>query len=338
MNKDAGQVTQDDITIESNHETVDQIQLAFADSTPPDDKTSVEAPTPQSPDQSAVPGEDSESSESQAVEAKSSDDLSEDPPAENQSSSETRPKAKGNRRNNPTEAVKAAIAKQREAERRAEAAEARIQQMTAPPPVEAPQQNQAPDWERFKTLPGVPTVDQFTTYEDYSMAMATFIADVRYQEREAEKSSAYQARRTQEREATQLANWKGRLSEARSSDPDFDNSLNMDTPMSLPMQHLAMESPHGIEILKWLSANPKESQRISTLHPAETYREMGKLEARIEAAPSRASARSVSNAKPPIRPLGTSPHVADEFAITDDLSFDEHFRRANAADRARGRL
>ena len=58
MNKDAGQVTQDDITIESNHETVDQIQLAFADSTPPDDKTSVEAPTPQSPDQSAVPGED----------------------------------------------------------------------------------------------------------------------------------------------------------------------------------------------------------------------------------------------------------------------------------------
>ena len=108
--------------------------------------------------------------------------------------------------------------------------------------------------------------------------------------------------------------------------------------MSLPMQHLAMESPQGIEILQWLSDNPQESQRISTLHPAETYREMGKLEARLEAAPSRASARVVSNAKPPVRPLGTSPHVADEFAITDDLSFDEHFRRANAADRAKGRL
>ena len=108
--------------------------------------------------------------------------------------------------------------------------------------------------------------------------------------------------------------------------------------MSLPMQHLAMESPQGIEILQWLSDNPQESQRISTLHPAETYREMGKIEARLEAAPPRASARVVSNAKPPVRPLGTSPHVADEFAITDDLSFDEHFRRANAEDRARGRL
>ena len=31
MNTDAGQVTQDDITIDSNHETVDQIELAFSD-------------------------------------------------------------------------------------------------------------------------------------------------------------------------------------------------------------------------------------------------------------------------------------------------------------------
>ena len=123
-----------------------------------------------------------------------------------------------------------------------------------------------------------------------------------------------------------------------SKNPDFDASLNPDTPMSLPMQHLAMDSPHGIQILQWLSAHPDESQRISTLHPAETYREMGKLEARLEAAPSRASARVVSNAKPPIRPVGTSPHQTDAFAVSDDTSFDEHFRRMNASDRARGRL
>jgi hypothetical protein len=314
MNTDAGQVTQDDITIDSNHETVDQIQLAFAE---PDATEASDEKTPAS-----APEEE--------IQDTAAPDLSSDDTPEQKS------KSKSNRRNNPTEAVKSAVSKQREAERRAEAAEARIQEMTRPAP--APPQEQPADWERLKGLPGVPTVDQFTSYEDYSMAMASFIADTRYQERENEKSSAYQARRQHEAESVKLSKWNDRLTAARSVNPDFDSSLNLDTPMSLPMQHLAMESPHGIEILQWLSANPQESQRISTLHPAETYREMGKIEARLEAAPSRASARVVSNAKAPVRPLGTSPHVADEFAITDDLSFDEHFRRANAEDRARGRL
>ena len=314
MKTDAGQVTQDDITVDSNHETVDQIQLAFAESDTTDTSNeSIPAPVPQ------------EEIRDTATAALATDNTSEE-----------KSKSKSNRRNNPTEAVKSAVSKQREAERRAESAEARIQEMITPssPPVS----EKPADWERFKSLPGVPTVDQFTSYEDYSMAMASFIADTRYQERESERSSVYQARRRYDAESAQLSRWNDRLAEARSSNPGFDASLNLETPMSLPMQHLAMESPQGIEILQWLSDNPQESQRISTLHPAETYREMGKIEARLEAAPPRASARVVSNAKPPVRPLGTSSHVADEFAITDDLSFDEHFRRANAEDRARGRL
>jgi hypothetical protein len=312
MKTDAGQVTQGDITIDSNHETVDEIQLAFAE-TELADASNESVPAP----------------ESGSLETASPVSVQDDP-------SEQKAKSKPNRRNNPTEAVKSAVSKQREAERRAQVAEARIQEMTTAPP--APAVEQPADWERFKGLPGVPTVDQFTSYEDYSMAMASFIADARYQERENEKSLVYEARRQHESESIKLSKWNDRLTEARSVNPEFDSSLNLDTPMSLPMQHLAMESPHGIEILQWLSDNPQESQRISTLHPAETYREMGKLEARLEAGSSRASARVVSNAKPPVRPLGTSPHVADEFAITDDLSFDEHFRRANAEDRARGRL
>ena len=312
MNTDAGQVTQDDITIDSNHETVDQIELAFSDV------------------------DSTDASDDLASASKAGGETVDDSAPTIDDPSEQAPKAKSNRRNNPTEAVKSAVSKQREAERRAEAAEARIQELITPSP--PPESQRTADWERFKGLPGVPTVDQFTSYEDYSMAMASFIADARYQEREEERASVYKTRRQNDAESAKLSQWNERLTEARSSNPGFDTSLNLDTPMSLPMQHLAMESPQGIEILQWLSANPQESQRISTLHPAETYREMGKIEARLEAAPLRASARVVSNAKRPVRPLGTSPHVADEFAITDDLSFDEHFRRANAEDRARGRL
>ena len=303
MNTDAGQVTDGDITIDSNHETAEQIQTAFAD-----DPLPVDAAAP----------EDVSASNTAPV----------DEP-------DVAP-VKAKRRSDPTEAVKSAVAKQREAERRADAAEARMQAMVEP--IQADPTPGGRDWARFKQIPGVPTVDQFDAYEDYSMAMSAFVADVRHQERDAERAHAYQQHQYQQTQQAQTARWNGRLQDARSQNPDFDSSLNPDTPMSLPMQHLAMDSPHGIQILQWLSAHPHESQRISTLHPAETYREMGKLEARLEAAPSRASARVVSNAKPPIRPVGTSPHQTDAFAVSDDTSFDEHFRRMNASDRARGRL
>jgi|TARA_R110000824_G_scaffold312071_1_gene499198 hypothetical protein len=307
MDTDAGQVTDGDITIDSNHETVEQIQAAIVDDAP------------------------------DVVEASPSDDASDETSSQEapiEADTATPPKPK--RRSDPTQAVKSAVAKQRQAERRAEAAEAQMQAMVTPVTTEPTPGGG--DWARFKQIPGVPTVDQFDAYEDYSMAMSAFVADVRHHERDAERASSYQAHQQQQSQDAQTAAWNGRLSEARAQNPDFDSTLKPDTPMSLPMQHLAMESPQGIEILQWLSDNPNESQRISTLHPAETYREMGKIEARLEAAPPRASARAVSSAKSPIRPLGTSPHMSDQLEITDDMSFDEHFRRANAADRATGRL
>ena len=311
MNPDAGQVTDGDITIDSNHETADQISIAFQD--PP-----------------ALPPEDAP-----AVEAVEAGD--EAVPA---------PPKKRTRRNDPTEAVKAAIAKQREAERRADAAESRVQALSAPVPAPDPQPTPEPEpqtatWSRFKTMPGVPRPDQFTAYEDYSMALAEFISDAKHTEHDAAQRDAYEQQQIAQQQQVQLDRWSKTLDEARQHDPKFDETLNLDTPMSLPMQHLAMESPQGIEILKWLSAHPDDAQRLSTLHPAETYREMGKLEARLEAASSTVSsgpARVVSSAKAPIKPLGTSPPVEDPFEITDDLSMDEHFRRMNAADRQSGRL
>ena len=314
MTTEPGQVTEGDITIDSNHESADQIAVAFQDDTPPAE------------DVQAV--EDSEPSEA----AGESPEVAAAPP-------KTR-----TRRNDPTEAVKAAIAKQREAERRADAAESRVQELSAPPveaqPTPEPEPQQ-PTWARFKEMPGVPTGEQFQTYEDYSMALAEFVADTKQTEHTAAQQQAHEQQRQAQQQRVQLDRWSKTLEEARQHDPKFDETLNLDTPMSLPMQHLAMESPHGIAILQWLSANPDDAQRISTLHPAETYREMGKLEARLEAASSTKNsgpARVVSSAKAPIKPLGTSPPAENPFEITDDLSVDEHIRRMNASDRQAGLL
>ena len=313
MATDAGQVTDGDITIDSNHETTEQIAIAFQDDSPPSEGAN--AVSPQTADAAPV---------------------AEEPTTQ----------AKPKRRSNPTEAVKSAIAKQREAERRADAAESKVQALSAeraptPPETQTAPEPEPPSWARFKEMPGVPRPDQFTAYEDYSMALAEFVSDAKHTENTAAQQHAYEQQQIAHEQQVQLDRWSKTLDEAREQNPQFDETLNLDTPMSLPMQHLAMESPHGIAILQWLSEHPDDAQRLSTLHPAETYREMGKLEARLEAASSTVSsgpARVVSSAKAPIKPLGTSPPVEDPFEITDDLSMDEHFRRMNAADRQAGRL
>jgi hypothetical protein len=319
-----------DITIDSSHETTDQIQASLdlsSDDAPP-------AETPDSPtDEVATPDAAVEASEAETAAPREATD---EPAAD----SEAKKTTKQRRRKDATAAVQVAIGKQREAERRASEAEGRLAAMTAARPDPAtPATPPQPDWARYKKMPGAPQVDKFEQYDDYTVALTTFVMDRRSQEQAT--LAAYDASHAAEQEADRLrdAGWQTRLQEARASDPTFDDHLNAETPMSMPMQHLTMESPVGTELLRYLSAHQDESQRLSTLHPVEVYREMGKLEERLGAASeARGSAPVVSHAKPPIKPLGSSPHTPDADAVTDEMSFDEHFRRMNATDRKHGRL
>ena len=321
MNPDAATVTAGDITIDSNHENADQITMAFAE---PETPASDESETPPAP----------EPSTDAPVEAAAADE--ETPEAEEVPLSKAR-------RRNPQAAVQSAIAKQREAERRAVAAESQLAALSerkAPQDAAPAPESVTPDWARLKALPGAPKADQFENYDDYTAALATFVTDTRQHEYETRRQAYYQKQSQQEAQASHLSQWEGRLAQARIDIPDLDATLDPDVAMSSPMQYLAMESPVGIPLLQYLSANPEESQRLSTLHPAEVYREMGKLEERLTAAPasSRGPAQAISHAKPPIQPLGSSPHTPDANAVTEDLSFDEHFKRMNAADRKAGRF
>jgi hypothetical protein len=338
MNTDAATVTAGDITIDSNHENADQIQLALADEESLETPGSVEATPPETeaaPSASASPaaGETTEVPETPAVELEADADLDATTVAKT-------------RRRNPRAAVQAAVAKQREAERRAEAAEARLESLTqapsaptqaGPPPESAPT---TPDWARYKAMPAAPKADQFENYDDYTAALATFVTDARQHEYETRREVYFKESAEREAHDAHTAQWQERLAQARADNPDLDDTLDPDVPMSHPMQYLAMESPVGIQLLQYLSANKDDAQRMSTLHPAEVYREMGKLEERLTAAPapSRGSAQAISHAKPPIQPLGSSPHTPDPMAVTDDLSFEEHFKRMNASDRKHGRL
>ena len=329
-------VTSGDITIDSNHESTDQIQASLdLGATAASDAVKAETPVPETAAETAAPSPETSAAPS-AEETDPTDTI--ETSAETSTSKKT---AKQRRRKDATAAVQVAIGKQREAERRAAEAEARLDALTTETatPTPATAATPKPDWARYQEMPGAPQVEEFEKYEDYTTAVATFVTDLRHQELATQEAYTASQAAEQESDHARQSVWQERLTSARNADPTFDDHLNTDTPMSLPMKHLTMESPVGTQLLQYLSAHQDESQRLSTLHPVEVYREMGKLEERLGAASEvRGSAPVVSHAKPPIKPLGSSPHTPDADAVTDDLSFDEHFRRMNAADRKHGRL
>jgi hypothetical protein len=322
MQTDAAVVTSGDITIDSNHENADQIQLAFADEAQP---TAPDASLETATEPTEPTAEDATEPTPVAVAPEADADA---------------PVTSKARRRSATAAVQSAVTKQREAERRADMAEARLDALAQPAPTpEQPPAAPTPDWARFKAMAAAPKADQFESYDDYTAALATFVTDARQHEHETRRQQYYEGQAKKDAHDARTAQWQERLAKARTDIPDLDATLDPDVPMSLPMQYLAMESPVGVQLLQHLSSHPDESQRLSTLHPAEVYREMGKLEERFSAASTPSGpARVISHAKPPITPLGSSPHTPDATEISDDLSFDEHFKRMNAADRKRGLL
>lgn len=93
-----------------------------------------------------------------------------------------------------------------------------------------------------------------------------------------------------------------------------------------------LESDHPGPILRYLHSRPDEFQRLSTLHPVQAMREMGKLEARLEAAPSGPAPVPTSQAKPPIKPVGSSAPATDDEG-SEGESVEAHIRRENAKER-----
>jgi hypothetical protein len=350
------QVTDDGITIESNHESTEQIKLAFAETT-----GAVETPSDLIPAADARPAGPAPTRSADATPSEA-DVESADPPTRGSGALESASEEtvvdpvdsaadpakppERLRKKSSTVAVQSAIAKQREAEHRAQIAEAKLAQLAQAPMASPSDTATTPakakaDWARYKAMPSAPKVADFEDYEDYSIALTTFVSDVRHHERSLMTEHENQQRALADAQDARSKLWQTRLTEARTKDPNFDATLDPNTPMSLPMQHLAMESPVGVALLQYLSTHQEDSQRLSTLHPVDVYREMGKLEERLSADTSSSSGSvrvGVSHAKPPIKPLGTSPHTPDANEVTDDMPFEEHFRRMNAADRKRGLL
>lgn len=139
-----------------------------------------------------------------------------------------------------------------------------------------------------------PKPDQFKTAQEYIDAVSDWKADQKV------------AERAQRQQQTSTVNtFQERAEQARDKYPDFDKVVgNDDLIIGEPSAQAILESKIGPEIAYHLGKNPQESERIARLSPLAQAREIGKIEAKLEANLPQGK-KAVTSAPEPITPIGT---------------------------------
>ncbi|MEK9722041.1 MAG: hypothetical protein VW405_00975, partial [Rhodospirillaceae bacterium] len=188
-------------------------------------------------------------------------------------------------------------------------------QATPQPPAQGQPQNRQP------ADPDAPRPDQFERYEDFVMANAQFAADKRVRQELARLQSEAQAQQLEQMRSSRAQQFSDRVKAAEANDPEFLTKVSPEVLNLRPAMNLQPgETPDGgtavadylVELddprpmMLHLSEHPEEFRRITALHPMFAMRELGRLDARLYAAPTGPASVSpaVSRAKPPIRPVG----------------------------------
>lgn len=247
-----------------------------------------------------------------------------------------------------------ATAKQREAERRAEALQQEIAALKAMPSTTASGTSTPPSTvgDTYVTPADdpEPTLEQFQDQDDPYLAHAKAAArwaardETRKQKfDEAHATAAARARIDAEAAARQteqvVADHTRRLDAFRATHPDFDARLASSTAVTTPaISEAIAHSEQGPQIVHYFLDHPEESHRIAALPEGRQRYEIGRLAARFDAAPSSGPAPSVpaiSQAPPPPKPVGASATT-----LARDLSqasTDEYIESMNAEEKRRRR-
>lgn len=227
------------------------------------------------------------------------------------------------------EQINEMVRQREEARRELEALRQQRQAFVAEPPRPAPPAAPA----------GEPQEQDFSSYADYVKAVSAWQADQRLAQFQQQQQQQQEARQRDEWQQRRNVSFAERLQEARAANPEFDVLVNReDIELTPPMIDVIKDSPLAADLMLHLAHHPDDAQRIYALHPMLAFGEMKALEGRLSAARG-SSARpvAVSQAKPPIKPVGSAPTVS----VDDPAALEfgpEYVRRMNAAERKRRRL
>ena len=183
----------------------------------------------------------------------------------------------------------------------------------------APQVQEAQD--------GKPRPEQFEDAFKYAEALAEYTANLKIQQMKQET----------EREKF-VKTWSEKVNAVKDELPDFDDMVaSSDVVVPNHVRDAIMESDQGAKLLYHLAENPEIAEKIAKLPPISALREIGKLEARLEAKPQ-ASQETVtpvekSKAPEPIKPIRASKGVVD-VPLTSDGRWEGSYQAWKQARRA----
>lgn len=178
------------------------------------------------------------------------------------------------------------------AEQRAE-----IARLSAGTPRTEPTKPAAPtvaDHKRYLAMPDAPKEADFDNYDELQAARAVFIADKRYEERDAAKQATDRQTQAERFTAQRRTQFHERLAAASKADPTFDQAITDDVRALVPVDEIVriggtpsalnalatefLENEQGPRLMRHFSEHPDDVTRFARLMPRDFVRELAKLE------------------------------------------------------------
>lgn len=163
---------------------------------------------------------------------------------------------------------------------------------------------------KAEEAPNKPKVEDFSTYEDFTEALADFKATQIVDKRIAQIEAQNQQKAAEAEHTARVDAYVARLDDARTRIPDFDEVVGTDDiKITAAMHEVLMDSEAGADLAYWLGKNPAEAAKIAKLAPIQAARALGKVEASLSVeatpAPETPKPKAVSAAPAPVRPVST---------------------------------
>lgn len=247
------------------------------------------------------------------------------------------------KRDKVQERIDKATAKQRDAERRAEAAEARARELEARTTSSTPPEAVATP---TPTSDDEPNFDQWVaanpTHPDPIGGFAKYAAKWAAKQALAERDAAEQAVKAQQQARERLTQSDA---EGREQFADWDEAISSEFAQTFefPPYLIAgiQESAQSAALRYYLSTHETEARALAAKSPASALVELGTLAARLTPAHDGSGTRTVvhSKAKPLTKPLrGSTPSAPSAAALDPEkATLSDWIRFNNAADRRRER-
>jgi hypothetical protein len=210
---------------------------------------------------------------------------------------------------------------------------------------------------RFRAMPDAPKLEEFESYDDWAIEMASFVADKKLEEREARSQQEAAARQEEQRFTEKVTKASERFKGYLEKHPEAKDRIRPELMAIVPISQLRpgetpgphnfiaeqiLESEFSGELADHFStdAGVQDFQRFMRLSPDAILREIGRLEARFEdrgkTAPTR-TPKTISTAPDPPETFGRRPAApADRLeAALATGDFNAYAEEANRRDWAR---